>query len=194
VCQDDLGFGGPGSAVLTVCGDELYGGQSAELMLTGAPPDADAWILISNVSNPTSMFGGTLVPIPSTGVKQVQTDALGQYTSPVVGGLGEAPLYMQMYVEDPMQTEGYVISNAVRVQSHRTNLKAIRDGRYKLVLNAYSCTETFFDLDLDPFETNDLLGGVLTPQEQASYDALRERLDDMLRQPKRGYQAFWDHK
>ena len=37
-CQPDLGFGGPGTAVLSVCGDVLASGGTADLQVTGAPP------------------------------------------------------------------------------------------------------------------------------------------------------------
>lgn len=48
--------------------------------------------------------------------------------------------------------------------------RAIRDARYKLIRTINQADE-FYDLELDPFESNDLLPG-LTRSEQAAYDAL----------------------
>jgi arylsulfatase A-like enzyme len=63
------------------------------------------------------------------------------------------------------------------------NLKAIRDFRYKLILNVLTQTEEFYDLEQDPFETSNLLSGQVltagTPEAQA-YASLKAQLASLL--------------
>ncbi len=51
---------------------------------------------------------------------------------------------------------------------------AVRNQRYKLVYNAG--VDEFYDLDLDPYETGDLLPGGLTAVQQLQFDALQSHL------------------
>jgi len=59
--------------------------------------------------------------------------------------------------------------------------RAIRGERYKLLRwhdpFALTYAESFFDLQIDLFEANDLLLGTLTPSEQAAYERLSAALD-----------------
>ena len=48
--------------------------------------------------------------------------------------------------------------------------RAVRDARYKLIRQTGQMDE-FYDLAVDPFETNDLFGS-LTVEQQAAYDDL----------------------
>ena len=50
--------------------------------------------------------------------------------------------------------------------------RAIRNDRYKLVMDLHSDTEEFYDLSLDPFERNDLLKESLSVEAQRNYDEL----------------------
>ena len=49
--------------------------------------------------------------------------------------------------------------------------RAVTDGRYKVVTRGGE--ESFFDLEEDPYEGNDLRGS-LSPEEQTAYEAMRE--------------------
>jgi arylsulfatase A-like enzyme len=54
---------------------------------------------------------------------------------------------------------------------------AVRDDRYKLLIPDLLGSDEFYDLDLDPYEANDLLAGTLSSAEQSAYDALAPALD-----------------
>jgi hypothetical protein len=115
VCQPDLGFGGPGSVTLNVCGPVLEPGAMATLTLANGPAGAPAWVGYSTQFNPTSVFGGTLVPIPLAGFVAFVLSGSGSATAPVVGGASvPVTLYAQGIVLSG--TGQFLISNAVAVE------------------------------------------------------------------------------
>ncbi len=117
VCQPDVGFGGPGEASLSVCGQALASGASADLLLSGAPPSSAAWIAGSTGFQPTELLGGIAVPLPVQFVVPVVTDATGQFALPgIPGGGGPLELYLQAAFLDPSQPQGFGFSNAVKLQ------------------------------------------------------------------------------
>jgi FG-GAP-like repeat len=116
VCQPDLGFGGPGSAILSVCGDALATGGSADLLLTGAAPSAQAYGVVSSVLSPTPLFNAILAPNPIETLYPFTTSASGQIFVPgILGGGGPFSLYVQFGIVDPTQAFGFALSNALRV-------------------------------------------------------------------------------
>ncbi|MEM7307642.1 MAG: hypothetical protein AAF682_13270 [Planctomycetota bacterium] len=118
VCQPDLGFGGPGGSLLEVCGGDLSSGTTAAVTLSGAAPSAPLWLLVSFSQNPTSLYGGTVVPFPATLVLADTTGADGNWTAPdpVVGGGGPLTLFLQAAYLDDGFPEGVGFSNAVQVE------------------------------------------------------------------------------
>lgn len=115
VCQTDLGFGGPGTASLSVCGPALKTGATADLTLTGAPPGAPSILGVAAAPSPVPFAGGLLVPFPPLSVVNVVADALGAVTLPVPGGNGPLSLVAQFVVIDGGAPEGFQLSNAVEV-------------------------------------------------------------------------------
>ncbi|MHC5209853.1 MAG: hypothetical protein ACYTG2_03950 [Planctomycetota bacterium] len=115
-CQTDLGFGGPGSSVLSVCGDDLSAGTSADLLLTGAPATTSMWLLAGPSTVFSSYKGGTLVPDASLVIGPVFTDVSGEFNATVPGGLGPLTLYVQCLLVDGSQTLGFGLSNAVQIE------------------------------------------------------------------------------
>lgn len=182
VCQTDLGSGGPGTSRLSVCGEPLYFGyldidQDATLTLLAAPPNAAGSLLIRRDKNPTQIYGGTIIPYPPDQQIPIMTDAAGTFTmtvSPSLLVLG--PEYYQVIVEDSNQPGGYDISNAVEVMTLPSNMKAIQDGRYKLIEDEMMCQEVFYDLLTDPWEATDLISAGMTPAQQAAYQDLKSAL------------------
>ena len=116
-CQDDLGFQGPGSATMTVCGGApLAKGYTATLSITGAPANAAAFVIAGVVNSPTPLKGGTLVPVPFLFVVPLVTDGSGAITLPgVPGGGGPASVYVQAMITDGSQPAGFAFTNAVRL-------------------------------------------------------------------------------
>jgi hypothetical protein len=115
-CQDDLGFGGPGSLLLQVCGDALATGGEATLTVQGAPSFAPMLIVAGLTFGPTPFKGGTLVPVPLLLAVAVPANAVGDLLLHVPGGGGPATVYLQVAAADPAQPSGVALSNAVKVE------------------------------------------------------------------------------
>lgn len=116
VCQADLGFGGPGAGVLSLCGEGLASGQVSELTLTGAVPSVTGWLVLGLSALPTPFKGGQLVPVPVLVAQPLPLDAGGGLTIPAVpGGLGPLTVYAQMAWPDRAQAAGWGLSNALEV-------------------------------------------------------------------------------
>jgi len=115
-CQSDLGSGGPGSSVLMVCGGDLSTGTTADVTLTGAAPLQPMWLAVGTVNSPTPLFGGTVIPIPTSFLFPGVTDAAGEFSlAGVAGGGGPATLFVQAIYLDAAQAFGFGISNAIQV-------------------------------------------------------------------------------
>ena len=117
VCQPDLGFGGPGSLVLAICGGGLGPGQSSTLQLTGAPAGAPAFVLVSTPGFPDLPYGGGLL-VSGTGLLPGfpfanQADAAGELSLPLAGKGAPLTLVVQVLVLDLGQPQFLAISNAV---------------------------------------------------------------------------------
>ena len=115
-CQPDLGFGGPGSATLTVCGEPLGTGQSATLTVVGVQPHAPVFLGFGTVHNPTPVFGGLIVPVPLAGTLALVSDAVGVATLQVPGGGGPLTVYAQVAFGD-LSLPGLIgLTNAVGIE------------------------------------------------------------------------------
>ncbi|QDU66855.1 endonuclease/exonuclease/phosphatase family protein [Engelhardtia mirabilis] len=113
ICQPDLGFSGPGVALLSVCGTGLGSGQSSDIAVTSAPPLALSSFVASFSPQFLPFAGGVIVPKPDILLPFV-TDGAGEYLLPgLVGGGGPLQLQIQVVVFDASQTQGFTISNAI---------------------------------------------------------------------------------
>ena len=116
-CQADIGFGGPGSSELRVCGQSLSAGNTADMMLSGAPASTTAFLIAGIQNNPTPFKGGLLVPIPFDLFRVFVTDEDGRVTLPgIPGGNGPLTVFGQFVLPDPLQTQGFSISNTVQIE------------------------------------------------------------------------------
>ena len=116
VCQRDVGFGGPGSVALTVCGQTLATCQSATLYLSGAPPGAPLILSVGTGLNPLPFAGGQLVTFPPVLEFVSSASPSGTLKVKVPGGLAVPPLYLQARVRDWSLPQDVAISNAVLLQ------------------------------------------------------------------------------
>jgi hypothetical protein len=115
ICQADIGFGGPGSSVLSMCGGDLSTGTTANLVLTGAASSAPTFLFIGLVNSPTPVQGGQLVPVPWTFLFGTTTDASGTLLLPnLPGGGGPFSAYLQAVTVDGSLPFGYGFSNAIQ--------------------------------------------------------------------------------
>lgn len=117
VCQQDLGFGGPGTLFQQACGGDLATGHPAALQVSGAPAGAPLLLFLSPSSQPTFIpaLGGTLVSLPVAGALPFAASALGELSLQIRGGLGALSIYAQWVAVDALVPNGYAVSNALRI-------------------------------------------------------------------------------
>jgi hypothetical protein len=114
-CQPDLGFGGPGTMAMEVCGDPLASGGTATLSIEGAPASSTVFIPIGLNASPTPFKGGTLVPVPVLLVVSVPADAGGNVSLPIPGGQGPVSVVIQAAAADGALPGGFALSNALQL-------------------------------------------------------------------------------
>ncbi len=111
-CQPSVGFQGPGTATLSVCGNTSTGGL-ATFDLQGAPPNVLAYLVYS-VSNTGAPFaGGTLLPFPNYFLLDFTTNGSGAVTFNINGGGGPITFYAQYAIR--VNASSWWLSNAVAV-------------------------------------------------------------------------------
>ena len=117
VCQQDLGLGGPGDASLSLCGKALASGQSADLLLTGAPPSVPAALVLGATFGPAPFKGGQLVPVPWDVLVVTATDPAGELVLlDLPGGGGPLTAWLQVIHLDSGAPQGVGLSNALELQ------------------------------------------------------------------------------
>jgi len=113
-CQEDIGFSGPGTGSLSACGDLLDGGGTTDLLMLHGPPEATAWVVMSETLDPVPFRGGTLAPNPPQAIRQLETDFQGRLLmSDIAGGGGPLTRYVQVIYEDATAPEGFGFSNTI---------------------------------------------------------------------------------
>lgn len=182
VCQPALGLDGPGSATLTSCGPPLYGvsgEHTVPWVLAGAPPRANAWLLIGP-HRPAwePLLGAVLASNPPSLVLPFVTGADGTLARTTWTGSTSHEFHYQFVVQDRAQPNGFTVTDALRMELLPTRMQAVRRARYKL-LRVDPCREELYDLWLDPLERTNLLARVLTASEQAAYQRLELVLDGL---------------
>lgn len=115
VHQANLGFGGPGTALLEMYGTPLVTGGLADIRLSGAKASAPSWLMASASAALLPFKGGVLVPNPTGAiVLPFTTSAAGKVLLPnTPGGGGPFNVYLQFIVKDAAQPQGYALSNAI---------------------------------------------------------------------------------
>lgn len=182
LCQTSLGFDGPGDSVLESCGPPLYGRSGANLVpwrLSGAPPNAHAWLLIGpeapGFEPQLGAFLGSLVP---SFLQHYRVGPAGTIEGVTwTGSTSRAPVY-QVVLVDTAQPGGFGVTNALRMDPLWTNSRAVRRARFKLI-RFDPCDERLYDLALDPFETRNLLRSPLNGATRAAYERLAQVLDTL---------------
>lgn len=115
-CQEDIGFQGPGTGLLTVCGGDLSRGTTANLEVTGATPSVPGFLIVDLTHTPFPIFGGTVVGF--TGIPAA-TNASGGFSLVVPGGYGPRDIYTQFVYFDGSLPQGIGFTNGVKVHTLR---------------------------------------------------------------------------
>ncbi len=116
VCQASVGFAGPGTLQLSVCGaSPLASCQTATMWLHGAPAGAKFLVSAALSLDPLPFHGGTLVTLPALVEYGGMLDAAGSHTYKVPGGLPIPDVYVQARAADPSLPLGVAISNTVKL-------------------------------------------------------------------------------
>jgi hypothetical protein len=117
ICALDLGNGGPGTASVSLCGEDLTAGGSADLELVGGPANAPVFLVLGLVNGSLPIKGGTLVPFPWVSLTALQTNGLGEISIPgVTSGGVPVTLFLQYVLVDAGQPSGFGFSNALQVE------------------------------------------------------------------------------
>ena len=119
VCQPSLGFQGPGTAVLKVCGSPLdVAGNLADLRVQGALPSTIGILALGAQNNPVPVLGGFAVPVPFFYTDLVLFDAQGvlfregAFTAPAIA-LGN--VFAQAAYYDPSLPQQWGLTNAIEI-------------------------------------------------------------------------------
>jgi len=100
---------------LDACG-LLDSGNSADLRLRNAPPNALTLTFASLSASQQPTSGGTLLPnLGSSVIVTLNTDANGEWSIPVPGGSGPLTAIVQNLQADPNASFGVGFSNAIRL-------------------------------------------------------------------------------
>ena len=144
-------------------GTVYEGGINVPLIISGpgvATGECDALVSITDIFSTIMQLTG------SAADAQDSVSLLPYLSQPALPSL-RATAYSEMFKPNG---EG----------AYSMRLRAVRGPRYKLLysytLSNLPTTQRFFDLQADPWETQDLLPGPLDAQEQAAYDALAAEL------------------
>lgn len=114
-CQQDAGFGGPGTARAEMCGSGLGGGESSLYSISGAPLASPGAIFISLAGLPDLPFAGGLL-VSGFGYQAsvpIFSDATGLFSLPVAGTPFPADLVVQTLFVDGSLPELVAFTNAV---------------------------------------------------------------------------------
>lgn len=103
-------------------------------------------------------------------------------TAPSIGGEDSRSL-VPIIKDQPFQPlEETILMETDILFGGITAGRAIRDDQYKLI-RIEGTSDLLFDMDADPLEGNNLLSGSLTIDEQAAYDSLTNKLEDLVNTP-----------
>ncbi len=115
VCQTDLGFGGPGNTTLEICGEAMLQGNTTTISVGSDVPGAVGYLAVGNFNNPTPLFGGTVVPVPTSNLIVFGTNGSGNWSFDyTVTTAVTTSIFVQAAVIDVTLPELASLSNAVQ--------------------------------------------------------------------------------
>lgn len=114
VCQPDIGYGGPGNGILSLCGGDLSSGTFANFKLENGPASSLVYVGVTPTLNPVPFAGGTLIHSNAPLLIQLPTDSSGELNITLAGGGGPYTQYAQSGWVDPAVPFGVSITNALQ--------------------------------------------------------------------------------
>ncbi len=113
-CATDLGFAGPGSATLELCGD-LSSGGTATLRIDG-PPQASGWLFVSATQTSIPLAAGTLIAFPPVLTEIFSTGPSGAFQLyDIPGGGGPLTFYAQYVYLDTALPGNLGFTNGIEI-------------------------------------------------------------------------------
>ncbi len=196
MCQTDLGLGGPGGSYLSACGQPLFPGNTALLVLENGPSSTLALLVASFCFEPFPIAGGLFLPSPYFALLPVPLDPQGGLALPVPGGPatigGKHAIVCQVVAPDFGLPLGWSFSNMVKLSflDAPYSKRVLRNvAGYKLMRvttvegETTKVVDRLYDLAADPLEASNLLAngpGALTPEQAGAYQELAAALEALL--------------
>ena len=150
-----------------VKGTVYQGGVNVPFVVTG--PGIEAGKITQALANSVDLY--------TTILELAGTSANEKLESVKLDSISLAPV-----LEDhSVQVRNFAYVDAFGPQQNEiTNLKAIRDDQFKVVMDLQNNTTELYDLQVDPYETEDLLQEALEEETEVRYYALLAQLEELL--------------
>ena len=149
-------------------GSVYQGGVSVPFMVAG--PGIDAGRTTGAMGNVADMYATVLELADAVAEANIPEDL-------VLDSVSLAPVILGK--QDSARDFNYA-DHFGATRTGDSNERAIRNERYKLVHDLANEKEELFDLEIDPYEHNDLLASNLSPEAQTNYDGLKSRLAALI--------------
>jgi arylsulfatase A-like enzyme len=150
-----------------VKGTVYQGGVNTPFVVTG--PDVDGGTVSKALANSVDVFS-TILDLAGVGDDERLNDV-------TLDAVSLAPVFR----DHTAQVRDFAYADVFGPQQNQiANRRAIRDDRFKLVLDMQNDTTELYDLSVDPYEENDLLEQELGEEAQQGYDGLVNTLEDLL--------------
>ncbi len=148
-------------------GTVYQGGVNVPFVVTG--PGIEAGKITQALANSVDLYT-TILELAGTGANEkldgVKLDSVS--LAPVLA-------------DHSVQVRNFAYADAFGPQNNRIeNLRAIRDDQFKIVMDLQNNTTELYDLQLDPYETEDLLQETLEEETEVRYYALLAQLEELL--------------
>ncbi len=150
-----------------VKGTVYQGGVNVPFVVTG--PGIEAGKITQALANSVDLYA-TILELAGTSANE-------KLDSVKLDSVSLAPVL----ADHSVQVRNFAYADAFGPQNNRIeNLRAIRDDQFKIVIDLQNNTTELYDLQVDPYETEDLLQETLEEETEVRYYALLAQLEELL--------------
>jgi arylsulfatase A-like enzyme len=148
-------------------GTVYQGGVNVPFVVTG--PGIDSGVVTQALANSVDLYTTIL-------------ELAGTSTNEKLDGVKLDSVSLAPVLEDhSVQVRNFAYVDAFGPQQNQiTNVRAIRDDQFKIVMDLQNNTTELYDLQVDPYETEDLLQETLEEETEVRYYALLAQLEELL--------------